>query len=162
MARLVSVSDSPEATELLGQLLGKLLKPGMFIALHGELGGGKTCFTRGVIAGAAPQSSHMVASPTFAIMNEYPGAPSIYHFDFYRLASSSEIAELGFEDFFEGKGICIVEWPERMAELLPDDHLSVTFEHSGDTRRTITLESLGKRHDSLLAELAAPLNVKNV
>lgn len=162
MGRLVLTTRSSSETERLGQLLGSRLERGMFIALRGELGGGKTCFTRGIAAGAVPQSAHLVASPTFAIMNEYPGPPTVYHFDFYRLGSCHEIAELGFEEFFEGDGICIVEWPERLGELLPLDHLSITFEHAGDDQRTITLESFGKRHEPLLDDLTIVADFKNV
>lgn len=162
MAGLALTSNSPEATEQLGQQLGSMLEPGMFIALRGDLGGGKTCFARGLAAGAVPQSAHLAASPTFAIMNEYPGSPPVYHFDFYRLSSSHEIVELGFEDYFEGNGICIVEWPERLEELLPRDHLSITFSRAGDNQRQITMESFGIRHDALLAEMSALADVKNV
>ena len=162
MASLVLTSNSPEMTEQLGQLLGSRLEPGMFIALRGDLGGGKTCFTRGLTAGAVPQSAHLVASPTFAIMNEYPGIPPVYHFDFYRLSNSHEISELGFEEYLDGDGICIVEWPERLEELLPRDHLGITFSQSGNDQRTLTMESFGARHDKLLAELAVMADVKNV
>ena len=145
MKRISLTSVSPLDTEQLGVRLGSLLEPGMLLALRGGLGGGKTCFTRGIVAGAAPASADMVASPTFAIMNEYPGTPPLFHFDFYRLKSEHEIAELGFEDYFHGNGISIVEWPERLGQLLPEDHLSITFELAGDDQRTITFEAFGNR-----------------
>jgi tRNA threonylcarbamoyladenosine biosynthesis protein TsaE len=121
------------------------------VALRGELGSGKTCFTRGIVAGAAPASAHLVASPTFAIMNEYPGEVPVHHFDFYRLATVGEIAELGFEEYLEGDGICVVEWSERLEGLLPDEHLIVTMEYSGDEQRRLTLEAGGSRSRELLA-----------
>lgn len=152
MNRISLTSVSPLDTEQLGVRLGSLLKPGMLLALRGGLGGGKTCFTRGVVAGAAPASADMVASPTFAIMNEYPGNPPLFHFDFYRLNSEHEIAELGFEDYFHGNGISIVEWPERLGQLLPDDHLSITFELAGDDQRIITFEAFGSRSASVLKQ----------
>lgn len=153
MSRFSLTSSSPLDTERLGKRLGALLEPGAMLALRGELGGGKTCFTRGVVEGAAPASANMVASPTFAIMNEYPGLPPVYHFDFYRLTSEDEIAELGFEDYFHGNGICIVEWPERLGQLLPADHLSVTFENAAADQRTITLESFGFSSEAVLKQL---------
>ena len=85
---MILISRSPERTEGFGRLIGTLLAPGAFLALHGDLGGGKTCFTRGVVSAVAPESAGLVASPTFAIMNEYPGPVTICHFDFYRLAGS--------------------------------------------------------------------------
>lgn len=151
MSRLTLISQSPDETGEMGRQLGSVLEPGIFIALRGELGGGKTCFTRGVVAGAAPESAHLVASPTFAIMNEYPGTPPVHHFDFYRLTSGHEIVELGFEEYFQGAGICIAEWSERLGDLLPPDHLGITFEYAGDDRRRITFEAVGLAPEAVLA-----------
>ena len=153
MKRLALPSSSPLETEGVGRLLGSLLDRGAFVALRGELGSGKTCLTRGIVAAAAPASNHLVASPTFAIMNEYPGPVPVYHFDFYRLAGECEIAELGFEEYFQGEGICIIEWSERLDELLPPEHLIVTLEHGGDDLRTLTFEANGPRMDTLLDRL---------
>jgi len=154
MKRLALTSNSPRETEEVGQQLGSLATRGTFIALHGELGSGKTCFTRGVVATAAPESAHLVASPTFAIMNEYTGAIPVYHFDFYRLSSCHEIAELGFEEYLHAGGICIAEWSERLGELLPPDYLSITFEHAGDDRRHIIFEANGSESEGLLTQFA--------
>ncbi|MBC8017021.1 MAG: tRNA (adenosine(37)-N6)-threonylcarbamoyltransferase complex ATPase subunit type 1 TsaE [Verrucomicrobia bacterium] len=158
MNQLVIQSSSPDQTEALGRQLGALAEAGMFIALCGELGGGKTCFTRGFVAAAAPGSSHLVSSPTFAIMNEYAGTPSVYHFDFYRLTSEHEIVELGFEEYFQGQGICIAEWAERLGGLVPPDHLRITFAHGGDDRRTIALAAHGAASRALLARIAEGLS----
>lgn len=155
MRRLTLRTLSPRETELVGQRLGELLPPGTFVALNGELGGGKTCFTRGVVAGAAPRSAHLVASPTFAIMNEYPGPPPVYHFDFYRFSSWRDIAELGFEEYFQGEGICIAEWAERLDELLPAHRLDVTFSHAGEEERLITFTAGTHLQEELLERLAA-------
>lgn len=148
-----AITVSPAETEKLGHDLGILLSPGSFIALKGELGGGKTCFTRGVVSGIAPESAAMVASPTFAIMNEYPGPCPVYHFDFYRLAGSLEIAELGFEDYFHGNGVCIAEWAERLEELTPPDHLSVNFRYAAEERREIAFEAFGPSSSAILEQL---------
>jgi len=151
---LVLHSSAPAETEALGRRLGAITEAGMFIALCGELGGGKTCFTRGFVTAAAAESAHLVASPTFAIMNEYSGTVPVFHFDFYRLMSAHEISELGFEEYFQGAGICITEWAERLGELLPADHLAITFAHAGDDRRTITLAAHGPASEALLARFA--------
>ena len=155
---MVVLSRSAAQTEEIGRTLGSLLQAGSFLALFGDLGGGKTCFTRGVVAALAPGSAHLVASPTYAIMNEYPGPLPVYHFDFYRLASGEEIAELGFDDYFQDKGVCIAEWSERLGDRLPSDHLGITFEHDGDDRRRIHFEAQGPESLALLTKMMKQLN----
>ena len=155
---MVLLSRSAARTEEIGRTLGGLLQAGSFLALFGDLGGGKTCFTRGVVAAIAPDSAHLVASPTYAIMNEYPGPLPVYHFDFYRLASGDEVAELGFDDYFQDKGVCIAEWSERLGGMLPSEHLSITFVHcEGDCRR-IVIEARGTKSRTLLAKMMKRLN----
>lgn len=162
MNRLSLLSRSPLETEELGRRLGTLLEPGTFVALHGGLGSGKTCLTRGIVAAAAPGSAHLVASPTFAIMNGYPGSTPVYHFDFYRLANSHEIAELGFEEYLEGNGICIVEWPERLGDLMPRELLRVTLELAGDDERTLTIEAAGAVPEAILGRFALLLEHEKI
>ena len=126
--------------------------------MNGELGGGKTCFTRGVVATAAPESVHLVASPTFAIMNEYPASIPVRHFDFYRFTSSEDIEELGFEDYFLDEGICVVEWAEKLKGLLPEEHLEITFFHVDDNVRNIVFTACGSLHEALLERFADALS----
>ena len=154
MSMLQIISNSPLETEELGFQLGSLLKAGAFIALQGALGGGKTCFIRGLVAAVAPQSSHLVASPTFAIMNSYKGDIPVYHFDFYRLNGDSDIAELGFDDYFNGDAVCVIEWSERLCELLPDDYITVLFELSGENCRSVSLTTFGPISQNILEQLA--------
>jgi tRNA threonylcarbamoyladenosine biosynthesis protein TsaE len=155
--RLQIITGSSRETEELGASIGALLRPGSFLALQGDLGGGKTCLTRGVVAALAPQSTHLVASPTYAIMNSYPGTTPVFHFDFYRLTGDDDVTELGFEEFFYGVGVCIVEWSERLVELLPADVLTLLFEYAGDDRRLITITSSGQNSDTVLDRLAEKL-----
>lgn len=162
MLRLKITTTSSRETEQLGVCIGSLLHPGCFVALQGDLGGGKTCLTRGVVASVAPQSAHLVASPTYAIMNCYPGNTPVYHFDFYRLAGDNDIAELGFEELFYGDGVCIVEWSERLTELLPLDVLTILFEYAGEDLRTITLTSSGQKSDALLKQLQDDVQNKKI
>jgi tRNA threonylcarbamoyladenosine biosynthesis protein TsaE len=152
--KLEIISNSPFETEELGAQLGSLLSAGTFVALQGGLGGGKTCFTRGIVASAAPQSAHMVASPTFAIMNTYLGNTPVYHFDFYRLTGDNDIAELGFDEYFYGDGVCVIEWSERLSELLPNDYITVGFGYSGDNQRSITMIARGSISQDTLDRLA--------
>ena len=154
MLTLQLTTHSSDETEQLGARLGSLLQPGSFVALRGDLGGGKTCFTRGLVASLVPQSAHLVSSPTYAIMNCYPGNNPVYHFDFYRLTGDDDIAELGFEEFFYGDGVCVAEWSERLIELKPADVLTVLFEYAGNDQRLITITSLGEKSGVVLERLA--------
>jgi len=147
------VTNSPEETEALGRRLGTLLQPGDFLALHGDLGGGKTCFTRGVVQALAPESAHLVASPTFAIMNQYPGSLPVYHFDFYRLATEDDIVGLGFMEYLESEGVCVVEWPERLESLLPSAYLLVSFHYDGENSRRITIEARGASPENISSRI---------
>ena len=155
---MVVLSRSAAQTEEIGRTVGTLLHKGAFLALYGDLGGGKTCFTRGVVAALTPESAHLVASPTYAIMNEYPGPVPVYHFDFYRLTSGDEIAELGFDDYFQDNGVCISEWSERLGDTLPPDHLSIAFEHDGGDRRKIVMQARGTDSQTLLAKIKTQMN----
>ncbi len=146
---------SPEETQKIGKKLGSLLLPGSFILLEGELGGGKTCFTRGIVSGVDPDCQVFVSSPTFAIMNEYRCSIPVYHFDFYRLHGAGEITELGFEDYFCGEGICIAEWGERTGELTPPDHITVTFRYVTENCRDISFEAEGGRSSAALKKLSS-------
>ena len=150
---IVFMTNSPEQTEQLGKELGQLLESGDLITLSGELGGGKTCFVRGIVAGSSPSALDMVASPTFAILNEYPGGIPIYHYDCYRLRGSDDAIELGLEEHLLGTGICLVEWPDRIRDLLPPERLDIIFEYCGDSIRQISIIPLGTRGAELVKKL---------
>lgn len=154
MRVLQLTTASASETEKLGIRIGLLLKPGSFLALMGDLGGGKTCFTRGLVASLAPQSAHLVASPTYSIMNCYPGNIPVFHFDFYRLNSVDDIAELGFEEYLSGDGVCVVEWSERLGELMPPDVLTLLFEYAGEGQRSITIRGIGDDYAAIVEKLA--------
>ena len=160
MPRLQITTCSSYETEELGASIGAMLKPGSFLALRGDLGGGKTCLTRGLVTSLAPQSAHLVASPTYAIMNCYAGSTPVYHFDFYRLAGEDDIVELGFEEYFFGTGVCVVEWSERLSNLLPADVLTLLFEYAGDDRRLITITSSGQEAENVLVQLEERLRLQ--
>ena len=132
------LTKSPEETEKIGSALGKILKPGTVIAYRGDLGAGKTAFTRGLARGLG--SSDMVTSPTYTIVNEYLGGRMpLFHFDMYRLASSDDLWDIGWEDYLDRNGVCAVEWSENVAEAL-EGAISVTIEKTGEESRRITLE----------------------
>ena len=132
------ITHSPGETEAIGAALGKILKPGTVIAYRGDLGAGKTAFTRGLARGLG--FTDMVTSPTYTIVNEYLGGRlPLFHFDMYRLRSSDDLWDIGWEDYLDRNGICAVEWSENVADAL-DGAISVTIEKTGEESRRITLE----------------------
>ena len=132
------LSHSPEETEQLGEQLGRTLRPGSVVAYRGDLGMGKTAFTRGLARGLG--CTCRVTSPTFTIVNEYSGALPLFHFDMYRLDSSDELFDIGWEDYLSRGGVCAVEWAERVEDALPDDALWVSIARgNGENDRIITV-----------------------
>lgn len=131
-------TDSPEATHALGQQLAARLQPGDVVALYGELGTGKTQLVKGIAAGLGLPDA-IVSSPTFTLVHEYLGGRlPLYHFDAYRLHSLEEFYDLGYEEYFYSHGVCVVEWADRIAPLLPPHTLHLHLAHLGGNRRRIT------------------------
>ena len=129
-----------EETEALGERLAKCLRAGAVVALYGDLGAGKTAFVRGMARGLGIRES--VTSPTFTIVNEYPGDPALFHFDMYRLKSAEELYGIGWEDYLDRNGICVTEWSERIEEALPENAVRVTIQRLSDTERSIRIEGM--------------------
>lgn len=150
--RCVETSGSEE-TVALGRRLGRLLEPGDFIALKGELGAGKTQFSKGIALGLEVDPQTPVTSPTYTILNIYEGRLPLYHFDLYRLQGVEEVEELGFEEYFSGDGVCVVEWAERMEGDLPAQVLTVTLGHTGGEGRSVCFEGAGARPEAILGAL---------
>ncbi len=150
---LTLVTRSVEETVALGESIGALASAGDFIALRGELGSGKTHFAQGVAAGLGVAPSTHVTSPTYTLMNSYAGRLPLYHFDLYRLAGDQDVAELGFEEYFYGIGVCVVEWAERLQHFLPEERMTVIFSYLDENVRSITIEPHGVRYEELLKNL---------
>lgn len=132
------ITHSPEETEKIGEKLGKILVAGTVVAYRGDLGAGKTAFTRGLARGLGFREQ--VTSPTYTIVNEYLGGRlPLFHFDMYRLRSADELFDIGWDDYLDRNGICAVEWSENVAEAL-ENPLTVTIEKLGETSRKITVE----------------------
>ena len=130
------LSHSPEETEHIGEMLGRRLRPGTVVAYRGGLG--KTAFTRGLARGLG--CAGRVTSPTFTIVNEYDGATPLFHFDMYRLGSSDELFDIGWEDYLTRGGVCAVEWSERVDDAMPADTLWVDIAQGTDeSDRIITI-----------------------
>ena len=131
------ITTSPEETEAVGQALAKVLPAGTVLAYQGDLGAGKTAFTRGLARGLG--STDPVTSPTYTIVNEYlSGRIPLFHFDMYRLASEEDLFDIGWEDYLERGGICAVEWSENVSRGL-DAAVTVSIQKLEETTRKITL-----------------------
>ncbi len=133
-------THSPEETQAIGKHIGQTLKAGDVVALIGDLGSGKTCLTQGIARGVGIASQEVVNSPSYTLINEYAGETPIFHIDLYRLKHHGEIVDLGLEEFLEGNGICIIEWADRMANMLPANHIQITMTWVDESDRIIELQ----------------------
>ena len=137
------ITNSPEETEVLGEKLAKILTPGTILAYRGDLGAGKTAFTRGLARGLGCREQ--VTSPTYTIVNEYLGGKTpLFHFDMYRLRCADDLFDIGWDDYLERGGICAVEWSENVWEAM-ENPMVVTIEKIGENSRRITIEG-GENH----------------
>lgn len=130
------ISNSVQETIQFGKDFAKELLPGDVVCLEGDLGAGKTHFVKG-IASFFGVKEERVSSPTFTLINEYQGSVPIFHFDCYRLENEREALEIGTEEYFYGEGVSIVEWPQKIRNLIPPDSVWISIKHSGDTKREI-------------------------
>ena len=135
---MIFYTNSPAETEAIAEKLAKCLSAGTVIAYRGDLGAGKTAFTRGLAKGLG--CSDMVTSPTYTIVNEYLGGRlPLFHFDMYRLRSSDDLWDIGWEDYLDRGGVCAVEWSENVADAM-EDPILITIEKLGEDTRQITIE----------------------
>ncbi|GIV57997.1 MAG: tRNA (adenosine(37)-N6)-threonylcarbamoyltransferase complex ATPase subunit type 1 TsaE [Bacteroidetes bacterium] len=142
-ALLPAETASPEETRALGTRLGAVLGPGDVVALYGDLGAGKTHLVKG-IAAAHGVPGEAVSSPTFTLVNVYPGRTCpLYHLDAYRIRHLDELFEMGIDEYLYGDGLCLVEWPERLGPLLPEATLRLHLTHLGGDRRRIAVYAPG-------------------
>ena len=146
---------SAAETELLGECLGRVLEQGDVVTLSGDLGAGKTRFAQGVAGGLGVDRAIPVTSPTFTILNEYRGRCPLYHFDCYRFRPGEELRDLGFEEQLSGGGVCLVEWPERLAGGISDEYLEIVFTLDDEETRTITVTPHGGRYGRRAAAFCA-------
>jgi tRNA threonylcarbamoyladenosine biosynthesis protein TsaE len=156
------LSHSPEQTVSTGICLGELVQPGDVICLSGDLGAGKTAFTRGVGAGWQAQGS--ITSPTFTLIHEHRRARDhhvLYHVDCYRLANHTDGWDIGLEEILFGDGIVVIEWPENIAGILPEDCMWIRFDFAGDTQRHLTMVATGERYELLLRAVKIGLIAAN-
>jgi tRNA threonylcarbamoyladenosine biosynthesis protein TsaE len=159
---LIEVPDL-QATQRLGRRLGEALEPGHVVALVGPLGSGKTTLVKSVAAGAGVSDPRHVNSPTFVIVNEYEVGPAtrsfrLYHVDAYRLRTGSDLEALGFDEMVS-LGAVLIEWADRVPEVLPADRLTVTIEPVGENQRRFRCEATGPAGDRILRHLQAAVGL---
>jgi tRNA threonylcarbamoyladenosine biosynthesis protein TsaE len=142
-------------TEAFGRRLGHALFSGAVIALVGPLGAGKTHLVRAIAEGLDIPDARVVNSPTFVLIQEYDARLPIYHFDAYRLASAADFADLGAHEYFEGHGVCLVEWADRVAHCLPREHMQIRLTITGPESRRLEITAQGARYEDLVRRLLA-------
>ena len=151
MSYLKLVSHSPEETQKLGQGIGQIALAGDVFLLVGNLGAGKTCLTQGIAWGLGIKEYTM--SPSFVIMRELYGRLPLYHIDLYRLDRIEESMDLGLDDYFYGRGACVVEWAEKALSIMPPEHLLIKIGYLSDTERSFQMEPNGERYLEIVAQL---------
>jgi tRNA threonylcarbamoyladenosine biosynthesis protein TsaE len=148
-----ALTESPAQTLRLGELLGGLLFQGAFVALVGGLGSGKTLLAKGIARGLGVEDDREVTSPSFVLVNEYPGRVAVYHLDLYRLESFAEVEGIGWDEFICGSGVTLVEWAEKAGEHLPDERVEVSLQWAGQERRKLGFSGRGRAARELVKAL---------
>ena len=151
MQRISITSNSPKDTEKIGAAIAKFLNKGDIISLSGELGTGKTCLIRGIVS--ALGGGHNVTSASFTLLSRYEASMPVYHFDAYRLDDPAQALYLGLDDYIFGDGVTIIEWGERISDILPDGCLFIEIEYLDDEDRRITIFSDSKDWQDRLSVL---------
>jgi tRNA threonylcarbamoyladenosine biosynthesis protein TsaE len=155
MNKIELESHSAGQTQQLGYYLGQIAQPGNIFLLSGNLGSGKTCLTQGIARGMDITSA--VTSPSFVLVREHCGRMPLYHMDLYRLDNIEEIVNLGLEQYFEGDGLCVVEWAEKGITVFPAEHILINLEYVTETDRKIVIQSDTESYGKLLEELKGKL-----
>lgn len=153
MKNLILRSGSEEKTIDYGRILGGLLDRGDVVALIGELGAGKTYLTKGLALGLGARDTKGITSPTFTIINEYSGRLPIFHLDFFRLNEYHEVEELGYEEYFSGPGVSIIEWAEKFPKILPEEHLEIKINILGENERELELKVWGDHYCRIIEKM---------
>ncbi len=143
------ITKSAQETIKLGKDIARHLAPGDVVTLIGELGSGKTTFTKGIAQGLGVKNALYVNSPSFVLIREYKGRFKLYHVDLYRLDSAPEIETLGIEEYLYSDGITVIEWAQKLKNLLPREHLRIEFKIANNNSRKIKLKGFGKRYENI-------------
>ena len=142
--------ENEEQTKDIGYKLGQLVTPKSVICLIGDLGAGKTTMTQSLAK--ALEVDDYITSPTFNIVNEYEGRMPLYHFDVYRIGSSDEMYDIGFDEYIDGDGVCIIEWANLIEDILPNEYLYIEMNYK-ETGREMILTPKGEKYEEIVKEL---------
>lgn len=153
MKELNITTSSLDETLAFGRRLGALLASGDVIALCGELGAGKTYFTKGIAEGLGVEDTRTVSSPTFVLLKQYEGRVLVNHFDAYRLEGSEEFLAIGSDDVLGDEGVSIIEWADRVPGAMPENRLEIDITITGPESRTLALRPHGKQYEEILSHL---------
>jgi tRNA threonylcarbamoyladenosine biosynthesis protein TsaE len=153
IVELVLDSDSPDATLAIGRAIGGASESGLVIGLIGPLGAGKTLLVRGIAQGLEVNDPRLVCSPTFVLLQEYSGRLPVYHFDTYRLSNPEQFAQLAPEEYFDGDGVSVVEWADRVRDMLPADRLEVQIEIFPESQRKLRFRATGAKAERVLGRI---------
>jgi tRNA threonylcarbamoyladenosine biosynthesis protein TsaE len=156
---MVLQTSNTSETIRMGKRLGRLLQPGDVVALVGDLGTGKTQFIKGLAEGVGVGRATYVSSPSFTLINEYPGRIPFYHIDLFRLESEKEAEGLGLEEYVRGNGITAIEWADKIPSLLPEALLLVKIHYTGEHSRTLEITGKGERYQKLVKGLGSEFGV---
>lgn len=144
---------SPKETKKLGEKIGRAIESGIVIALTGDLGAGKTVFVQGLALGLDVPLNHYVTSPSYTLINEYPGRLRLFHIDLYRIASENDFEDIGLYEILSGDCVAAVEWSERLKESMPDEYISIHFKIIDDNQRKIRITAYGLKAINLLKNI---------
>ena len=144
-SHLIVISGNSEETFFIGKTIGENLTVTDIVALVGELGTGKTCLTQGIARGIGVPEGNRITSPSFTLINEYQGRMMLYHFDLYRLSKSSEMDDMGYEEYLFGKGVSVIEWADKVKDILPDVTVLIMMSYADESTRNIIISGQKKK-----------------
>ena len=151
------ITHSPDITRLMGEIIGRAIDTKTVIALTGDLGTGKTVFVQGLARGLDVPTDYYITSPTYTLINEYPGRIRLFHVDLYRITSQTELFDIGFEDICDGNGVVVVEWADRLEPDKLSEDMAITINIVDDTTRKFHIFFYGRKKTNLLQHLTDTL-----
>ena len=152
-------THTSDETQKLGKTIGKWIEHPLVIGLSGDLGSGKTAFVQGLAEGLEVPDEYYITSPTFTLINQYPGRFPLFHIDLYRLDGISDLEDIGLDELLYDQAVIAIEWAEKMSPDLPAEHLAMTFKITDDDYRRISLIAYGHNLDNLIKALELDENI---
>ena len=147
------ITESLEETQALGRKIGVLLEAGTVVALTGDLGSGKTVFVQGLARGLDVPNEYYITSPTYTLVNEYPGRYTLFHIDLYRIENSVDLEDIGIDEIIDGKGVVAVEWADKLQKDFLSEYIALHFEILGDESRKIVITEYGHERCNLIEKI---------